>query len=608
MQNEGLRRAQTALDSERARYFDLYDRAPVCYITIGEQELIIEANLTTADLLGVARGVLVKQPLSKFIFKEDKDILYRHIKHPFKADAQQAFDIRMVKNDRTVFWAHLTTMTVADADGNLMCRVSISDITERKKVEEALRQSEERLQLAIQAADVGIFEFDIVNNHLTWDDTMCRFYGITPDKFGSVHRAWEEWIHPEDLPKVQGVFQQALAGERDFDMELRCVKPEGSIHWLKANARIQRDRKGRPLRVIGTNLDITGHKLLVEAAEVANRAKSLFIGNMSHELRTPLSVVLSMTEALLNTPVTDKQRDYGEKLRKSGKALLGVVSNILDFSEIEAGRMALSNAPFSVEAMIRSVVKLFAPKAAEEKIEFHTILDPELPILRGDAPRLTQVVENLVGNAVKFTKAGEIRVAVRILRRTGSEIDLAIDVQDTGIGMTEEEISRLFQAFGQLDPSMTRRYGGTGLGLVISRNLIQLMGGTIQVASVFGKGSLFTVLVTLPIALGFVGSDGDLDGSELEFAGTGQKSAPLNPPARKEGPPGDMAELQALLEQLGPALASRKPLPCKEILAQLREKSWPEEQETLLTDLSFLVRNYRLADALTLLNKDATDR
>ena len=345
VQNEGLRRAQTALDSERARYFDLYDRAPVCYIIIGEQELIIEANLTTADLLGVARGVLVKQPLSKFIFKEDKDILYRHIKHPFKADAQQAFDIRMVKNDRTVFWAHLTTMTVADADGNLMCRVSISDITERKKVEEALRQSEERLQLAIQAADVGIFEFDIVNNHLTWDDTMCRFYGITPDKFGSVHRAWEEWIHPEDLPKVQGVFQQALAGERDFDMELRCVKPEGSIHWLKANARIQRDRKGRPLRVIGTNLDITGHKLLVEAAEVANRAKSLFIGNMSHELRTPLSVVLSMTEALLRTPLTDQQCDYAEKIRKSGKALLAVVGNVLDFSKISAKNMALESAP-----------------------------------------------------------------------------------------------------------------------------------------------------------------------------------------------------------------------------------------------------------------------
>ncbi|MFZ4440896.1 MAG: sensor histidine kinase, partial [Syntrophales bacterium] len=356
----------------------------------------------------------------------------------------------------------------------------------------------------------------------------------------------------------------------------------------------------KPLRVIGTNLDITGDKLLVEAAEAASRAKSLFIGNMSHELRTPLSGVLGMTDLLLNTPVTDKQRGYAETIQKSGKALLVVVSDILDFSKIEAGKMDLESSPFLVEAVIANVVNLFGPPAAEEKIGLRTTIDQELPAVRGDAHRLTQVVSNLVGNAVKFTKAGEIRVSVKILRRTEAEVNLAISVQDTGIGMTEEELSRIFTPFTQGDTTIARRFGGTGLGLTISRNLVELMGGTLQVESVFGKGSLFTILVTFPIAQGFAGSD-------LKSIPTTPQSAAITPetPPRPERPPGDMAELHALLEQLKKPLDNGEPMPCKEILAILLAKSWPEEQETLLAELNRLVKRYRLQEALDLLNKNA---
>ncbi|MEI7673714.1 MAG: ATP-binding protein, partial [Deltaproteobacteria bacterium] len=342
-------------------------------------------------------------------------------------------------------------------------------------------------------------------------------------------------------------------------------------------------------------LAVRAEELTIEA-EAASRAKSLFIGNMSHELRTPLSGVLGMTEALLTTPVTEQQRGYAETIRKSGKALLVVVGNILDFSKISAGNMALDSSPFLVESVIANVVNLFGPTAAEEKIGLHTVIDPELPAVLGDTPRLTQVVNNLVGNAVKFTKAGEIRVAVKILRKTEVEVDLAISVQDTGIGMTEEELSRIFTPFTQGDTTTGRRFGGTGLGLTISRNLIELMGGTLQVESIFGKGSLFTVLVTFPIAQGFARSD--------------FKSVPINPvtpaiPVRPELPPGDMAELHALLEQLKGPLDSAEPMPCKKIMATLLEKSWPEEQEILLAELNRLIKHYRLQEAFDLLNKGA---
>jgi PAS domain S-box-containing protein len=346
------------------------------------------------------------------------------------------------------------------------------------------------------------------------------------------------------------------------------------------------------------------HESLFQA-EVANRAKSLFIGNMSHELRTPLSGVLGMAEALLNTPVTGQQRDYAETIRKSGKALLVVVSNILDFSKLSDGRMTLESAPFLMEKVIANVVNLFGPSAAEEKIALHTAMDSGIPVLRGDAYRLTQVVNNLVGNAVKFTKAGEIRVTVKILRRTEAEIDLAIDVQDTGIGMTEEELSRVFTGFTQGDTSTARHFEGTGLGLTISRNLVELMGGTLQVESIFGKGSLFTVLLTFPIA--------------QEFARTAFPALPINPeatpinlvtPARPEVPPGDFAELMPLLDDLRKALASDEPLPCKEMMTTLLKKSWPEEQEILLLEVNRLVRSYRLQEALDLLSdgKKASDR
>ena len=400
--------------------------------------------------------------------------------------------------------------------------------------------------------------------------------------------------------KISAPYGYIIKPFRDRDLQIAI---EISIYRKQAEMALQEAHDLLEQRVEERtkqlNESLSQAEELTVRAEAASRAKSLFIGNMSHELRTPLSGVLGMTEALLNTPLADKQRDYAETIRKSGKALLAVVGNILDFSKISAGNMALESSPFQVEAVIANVVNLFGPAAAEEKIGLHVTMDPALPAVRGDVHRLTQVVSNLVGNAVKFTKAGEIQVAVKILRRTEAEVELAIGVQDTGIGMTEEEISRIFTGFTQGDTSRARRFGGTGLGLTISRNLVELMGGKLQVESVFGKGSLFTVLVTFPIAQGFARSD--------------WKSDPINPvapvtPPKPERPPGDMTELHALLEQLKEPLDNGEPRPCKDILAVLLAKSWPAEQETLLAELNRLVNRYRLQEALDLLNKDAAER
>ncbi|MFZ4441110.1 MAG: PAS domain-containing protein [Syntrophales bacterium] len=559
-------------------------------------------------ITGYSRDAFLADPglMDRIIHPDDRPLWDRNVEENRSKTDVSELTFRIITASGEVRWIGHECQAVTAADGRQLGRRSSNrDITRQKLAEETLLKSEERLQLAIQAADVGIWELDVVSNRLTWDETMCRFYGITPEKFGGRYEVWEAGLHPEDLPKSREAFQRALRGEGDYNQEFRVVWPDGSIHWMKTSARIERDSEGRPLRMLGMNLDITADKLLVEAAEAASRAKSLFIGNMSHELRTPLSGVLGMTEALLTTPLADKQRDYAETIRKSGKALLAVVSDILDFSKIEAGKMTLNSAPFLVESVIANVVNLFGPPAAEEKIGLHTTMDSEIPVLRGDTHRLTQVVNNLVGNAIKFTKKGEIQVTAKILWRTETEVELAIGVQDTGIGMTEEELSRIFTGFTQGDTTRGRRFGGTGLGLTISRNLVELMGGTLQVESVFGKGSLFTVLVTFPIAQGFAVSD-------LQFLQTSAPSAPINPvmpapPPSPERQPGDMAELHALLEQLKAPLDRGEPRPCKEILAVLLAKSWPEEQETLLAELDRLVKRYRLQDALDLLNNGAAE-
>jgi signal transduction histidine kinase/CheY-like chemotaxis protein/HAMP domain-containing protein len=305
-------------------------------------------------------------------------------------------------------------------------------------------------------------------------------------------------------------FTAALEGRRpDYTAVYAYKRPiDGRIVWIRALGKVAKAADGTPTDMYGVTQDITDFKRLQtelvaakDKAEEATAMKSMFLANMSHEIRTPINAVIGLSHLALKTDLSPKQRDYVSKIHGAGTSLLAVINDILDFSKIEAGRLDIETVAFDVDDVIGSVTILTAQKAHEKGLEFLAHVSPEVPPrLTGDPLRLGQILTNLVNNAVKFTERGEVRLDVAPVERVGEKVTLRFTVRDTGIGMTPEQAARLFQPFTQADMSTTRKHGGTGLGLTISRRLVELMGGQIGFESEPGVGTVFHFAVPLGVA------------------------------------------------------------------------------------------------------------
>jgi PAS domain S-box-containing protein len=383
------------------------------------------------------------------------------------------------------------------------------DITERALAEARIQETMQRLRLATEAADIGIWSWNFADDRLEWDDRMNAWYEIPAAmrQAGPSFEFWRSRLHADDVDRAETELRKARLSNIRWDSEFRIVLPGGRLRYLHANAVIERDRYGQPLRMVGINRDITRDRQIEEvlrnakqdaelariAAEQANRAKSDFLATMSHEIRTPMTVFIGAVEQLDHIDSDPAHRKLLDLAIKASQRLLALIDDILDLSRIEAQRVELAADWFNLRKSLQETIKLLAATAREKnlRLELQVAADSPEQIL-GDQYRFEQVLINLVGNAIKFTDEGLVQLAVRRLDGT-----LEFTVTDTGIGIPADKLDHIFGTFSQVDSSSTRRHGGTGLGLAICKRLVEMMGGTISVCSCPGEGSVFTF--TLPI-------------------------------------------------------------------------------------------------------------
>jgi PAS domain S-box-containing protein len=430
----------------------------------------------------------------------------------------RAEEVNTVCATGKTFFYQSTKLPLRREDGSIyaLCGISV-DITGRKLIEESLRVNEERLKLATRAGGIGIWDWDVTANILTWGESMYTLYGICKEEFSGAYDAWVHTLHPDDRQFADGEIQAALRGIREYAPEFRIVRPDGTVRNIKASAKVYRDAQGNPTRMVGTNFDLTEQKrienelrkfkdhleeevqlrttdlrLARNAAETANRAKSVFLSSMSHELRTPLNAVLGFSSLMRHDPqLTQAQRENLDIINRSGEHLLTLINDVLEMAKIEAGQVRLGRAPLDMGILVRDVGDMMSMRAKEKGLKLLIEQSSEFPrYIKGDEARLRQVLINLLGNAVKFTRQGGIAVRFGLKPKVASP-RLLIEVEDTGVGISEADQSQVFEPFVQFGEIAAQK--GTGLGLSITRQFVQLMGGTISFESTLNKGSIFRV-------------------------------------------------------------------------------------------------------------------
>ncbi|GAB2457155.1 hypothetical protein GCM10027082_04710 [Comamonas humi] len=416
------------------------------------------------------------------------------------------------RRDGSIFDAEVRGKGIRDDSGRVVSVTgTVQDVSEREEARAQLASLADRLpsgalyQLSYVNPEVGLAgPVEGQDLHLNYvSGGIEALIGVSAQQLQENPALLFEAVHEDDQQAFLTASRQASATHSLFECDFRLRRQDGAPVWLRIRSAPRRVKGGWIWD--GIILDITRQhevesalRQAKEAAEQAERAKADFLANMSHEIRTPMNSVLGMTRLALQTDLSPRQKNYLEKIDVSTRALLSIINDILDFSKIEAGGFDLDNADFELEQVLEAVSNATSLRADEKGLEVVYAIAPDVPrAFRGDPLRLSQVLINLVGNAVKFTDAGEVVVSANLLERTDDGQLVQFSVRDTGIGLSREQMGRLFVPFHQADGGTSRRYGGTGLGLTISKQLVEKMGGSIGVESEPGRGSLFSFTAAL---------------------------------------------------------------------------------------------------------------
>ncbi len=423
-----------------------------------------------------------------------------------------SYDYRLRTVSGDYRWAIDSGRPKFDNDGHFEGFVgSVIDVHDRRVAEDSLRQrareleqSESRMRLAAGTTGFGTYDFDVVNNQNFWSDELFQICGLPPNETPD-QQAINSIVHRDDREAFVSKVAQMLSpnGPDRHHLELRVVRPSGEIRWIIDSGAVFREGDGsqkRTVRVVGTVQDITDRKIFEQSlqqakqsAETANRSRGEFLANMSHEIRTPMAAILGHADILKDHLKDPDNVQLVDTIRRNGNFLLNIINDILDLSKIDAGKMEIEKRAVRPDAIVGEVRSLMDVRAVEKDLPLTIEFTGPIPeTIETDAIRLRQILFNLVGNAIKFTDAGEVRLVVRY--HAGI---LHFDVIDTGFGIAADKLQVLFEPFTQVDSTSTRSFGGTGLGLAICRRLAHALGGEVSVQSTYGKGSRFTLSVTV---------------------------------------------------------------------------------------------------------------
>lgn len=385
------------------------------------------------------------------------------------------------------------------------------DITEQRNNQQALESARDQLLIATKAARLGVWSWEIGSDALEWNDIMFDIYQypLALKDQGVTIEQWQDKLHPEEKEEASASWNAIMAGGESYSDIFRIILPDGRVRYIKADAHIEKDNHGNTIRVTGVDQDVTSERELEtwlreakDQADAASAAKSSFLANMSHEIRTPMNAILGMLHLAKRTELTHQQDDYISKAQISAKSLLGLINDILDFSKVDAGKLKLESVPFEVESLLYELSTVLSGSSLNNNVELIFDIDKDIPAyLVGDKLRLLQVLINLVSNAVKFTLEGNVVLEIKQVSSPSSDISrLSISVNDTGIGISKDQLESIFEVFSQAESSTARRFGGSGLGLVICRRFVELMGGELSIESALEVGSRFFFTIDLPIA------------------------------------------------------------------------------------------------------------
>jgi PAS domain S-box-containing protein len=486
--------------AEASKYQDLFEMAPVG-IALNDYQSgeFIEFNAAVNEPAGYTPAEFEALSYWDLTPREYLSEEEKQLKSMDTHGHYGPFEKEYIRKDGSRYPVLLHGIKTTDDSGREVIWSFIQDISELKQAQQAVTESETRFQQMANAVQV-VFWIRTAEKMLYINPAYETVWGRSRESLYANPWSFVEAIHPEDRDRVQNALQKEFGEATVFRQEYRIVQPDGSIRWVRAMSNPVFDEQGEQIRSAGSAMDITETKAAQEQAERASHAKSEFLANMSHEIRTPMNAMIGMSSLLMETPLDSQQQDYLQKIHSSSELLLSIINDILDYSKIDAGKLQLETAIIQIEELLEQLRGLFSYDATQKGLELLFYVHSDVPpAVEGDPLRVKQVLINLLSNAIKFTETGTVMLEISAEDRTAQETTLCFTVTDTGIGMSEEDQRLLFQAFSQGDMSTTRKYGGTGLGLVISKSLVELMNGTLSLTSQPDSGSTFTVRLPLPV-------------------------------------------------------------------------------------------------------------